>query len=175
MMRTCSLLGILLVSAGCASPRAGHAPTTVIASNKLFSTSPAHFDQLMRSSGGLPTVVNVWASWCIPCRAEAPRFAGASKRYAGKVRFIGLDTQDTNEDGLRFMKAFGIPYPSATDPSGDVAKHLRVLGLPTTLFFRSDGQLAFVHNGEIRSKDLNDKIVATIEASNGTRGQRPSR
>src|SRR5712692_8617831 len=100
MMRTCSLLGILLVSAGCASPRAGHAPTTVIASNKLFSTSPARFDRLMRSSGGLPTVVNVWASWCIPCRAEAPRFASAARRYAGRVRFLGLDSQDDRKDAL---------------------------------------------------------------------------
>lgn len=133
----------------------------------VFPTSPEHFDQVLRTSEGLPTVVNVWASWCIPCRAETPRFVAAAKHYEGSVRFLGLDTQDAKDTALDFIREFKIPYPSGLDPRGKVARHLKVLGLPTTFFYRPDGKLAFVHSGEISEEDLEEKIEQLVLTSKG--------
>ncbi len=163
------MVAVLLVSVSCASrgtdqgdsPSGSAAPS----STKLFATSPQRFDRLVRSSDGLPTVVNLWASWCVPCRAEMPRITKAAEKYAGDVRFLGLNTQDDDRSALEFIDQFDIPFPSGTDPRGEVARHLQALGLPATFFYRPDGELAFLHNGEISTKDLTEKIEELIRTS----------
>jgi cytochrome c biogenesis protein CcmG/thiol:disulfide interchange protein DsbE len=117
-------------------------------------------------------VVNVWASWCIPCRSEAPLFRKASARYAGRLRFLGLDSEDSRGEALAFIREFGLPYPSGFDPSGAIRHHLHVLGLPTTFFYRAGGETAFVHNGEIHSGDLQSKIDFLLESSKSTSSPR---
>ena len=56
---------------------------------------------------GMPTVVNVFASWCVPCKDEAPCFAAAARRYAGRVQFVALDFQDFDGDGRSFLRRYG--------------------------------------------------------------------
>lgn len=130
----------------------------------VFPTSVEHFDGVI-ASGDVPTVVNVWASWCIPCRAETPLLVEAARRYEGEVRFLGLNTQDAEEEAVEFIHEFDVPYPSGLDPTGRVARHLKALGLPVTLFFARGGELVFVHNGEIRAPDLDEKITELLRVS----------
>ncbi|MGH7856902.1 MAG: TlpA family protein disulfide reductase, partial [Candidatus Binatia bacterium] len=111
------------------------------------------------------TVVNVWASWCVPCRAETPLLVKAARRHAEEVRFLGLNTQDAEEEALVFIDEFDIPYPSGLDATGKVARHLKALGLPVTLFYAPRGELVFVHNGEIRAPDLREKIDELLRVS----------
>jgi thiol-disulfide isomerase/thioredoxin len=136
----------------------------------LFATSSAHFDKVIRS-GALPTVVNVWASWCIPCRREAPLLRRAAARYKSQIRFLGVDTQDTRAEGLKFIDKFRIPYPNGFDTKGEVAHHLKTLGVPATFFYRSGGNLALAHNGEIHADDLQTKIESLLQSS-GTSGRK---
>lgn len=128
----------------------------------LFQTSPARFTALIESGGGLPTVVNVWASRCIPCRREAPLLRQSVERHGQHVRFVGLNTKDGREDASAFIKEFGLAYPSGFDPDGKVVRHLRVLGLPATLFYRRDGELGAVHAGEIQADQLEAKIQSVL-------------
>lgn len=166
------LTALALIASACGGEAVGSGdvePAEVdprdIPGSGFFETSPEHFDAVIRASGGLPTVVNVWASWCIPCRSEAPLFRKAASDYEGRVRFLGLDTGDSLGAAEAFVEEFGIPYANGFDPESEVMRHLKVLGLPTTFFHRPDGDLAFVHNGEIRGDELDRKIQDLLAAS----------
>jgi peroxiredoxin len=96
---------------------------------------------------GHVVVLNVWASWCYPCQSEAPGLAriARAKREQG-VRFLGIDTRDTSGAAQRFVHKYAIPYPSITDPKGDVVRRLDGLvpvdGVPSTLVIDPSGRVA---------------------------------
>ncbi len=93
---------------------------------------------------GSIVVVNIWASWCPPCRQEAPQLEQVWTRYRSRgVRFIGVDHQDTRAGGLSFVREFGITYPVAFDPGGTVAARYGAVGVPTTFVVAPNGRLAY--------------------------------
>lgn len=154
-----AVLALAFTACGAPAVRPTTSATNAMpASATIFDITTSGFDRLVRSSQGLPTVVNIWASWCVPCRAEAPLLASAATRYAHRVRFIGIDTKDDRGSGQAFVRKFRLPYASAFDPKGDLAGHLKALGVPTTLFYAKDGALLFVHNGEIKEPELQNKL-----------------
>ena len=91
---------------------------------------------------GTPVVLNFWASWCDPCRAEAPRLERAwrSVRRRG-VLFVGLDQQDTREDARDFIRTFGLTFPQVRDPTNDTARAWGVSGIPETFFVDRGGRV----------------------------------
>jgi thiol-disulfide isomerase/thioredoxin len=117
---------------------------------------------------GHVVVLNVWASWCAPCRAEAPGLQKVSDELAGKgVRFVGLNTRDTDENARAFERHFGISYPSVVDRDGELL--LRFKGtlppqaIPTTLVIDRAGRMAaraLTPLTEERLRDLVTPIVA---------------
>ena len=89
---------------------------------------------------GSPTVINLWAGWCGPCRDEAPVLQRVAAR--GRVRVLGVLTKDTERNGLAAARGFGIRYPSVRDEDGRLLARLGLVGLPATVFLRADGTLA---------------------------------
>ncbi|MBW4078820.1 MAG: TlpA family protein disulfide reductase [Acidobacteria bacterium] len=89
---------------------------------------------------GHPLVVNFWASWCPPCRKEMPALARVAQQLAGKVNFVGLDTQDQRSAGLAFARSTNVHYPLAFD-TAQVWSDYGVYGLPTTFFIAPDGHI----------------------------------
>ncbi|MDQ4145855.1 MAG: TlpA family protein disulfide reductase [Actinomycetota bacterium] len=88
---------------------------------------------------GHPVVLNFFASWCHPCREEAPIFEKTYKEYKDRgVRFIGIATQDTEDPAKAFVKEFGITYPVVEDFGHEIFDELGLIGLPTTLFITPD-------------------------------------
>lgn len=90
---------------------------------------------------GQPVLVNFWASWCPPCRDEAPLLERTWRAYRGQgVAFVGVDIWDAEPDARRFLQEFGVTYPNGPDP-GTVALDYGLTGIPETFFIDRQGQV----------------------------------
>jgi cytochrome c biogenesis protein CcmG/thiol:disulfide interchange protein DsbE len=96
---------------------------------------------------GHPAVVNIWAAWCGPCRAEMPVMQRVSLDMGRQVAFVGVDLKDNREAAASFLKKTPVTYPSYDDPSGEVYNAEKLVGVPSTLFFDRNGKQTFVHQG----------------------------
>ncbi len=96
---------------------------------------------------GHPAVVNIWAAWCGPCRAEMPVMQRVSLDLGKQVAFVGVDLKDNKDAATAFLRKTPVTYPSYDDPSGQVYNAEKLVGVPSTLFFDKDGKQTFVHQG----------------------------
>lgn len=104
---------------------------------------------------GEVVVINFWASWCDPCRREAPRFADADAAYRERgVTFVGVDFQDREGDARAFIREFGLRYPNGPDPVGGITQAYGVSGLPATFVIDRQGRIARRWLGEIGAEQL---------------------
>ena len=147
----------LLVAVACHSaPKA--TPQQTLAPGRVVSGSVDVLKKTLMSMRGKPVVVNYWATWCIPCRAEMSRIVAAAARYGSSVHFLGIDVEDDTTAADDFAHQRGVQYPLLADPHGGIRSAQRIVGLPVTQFYRADGELAFVNNGEIQDADLKKRI-----------------
>jgi thiol-disulfide isomerase/thioredoxin len=102
----------------------------------------------LRARGGRPAFVDVWASWCIPCQEEAAMLAALARTYRGRIRFLGIDVEDTRGDARAFERKHAIGYPSIFDPSAGLAGKLGFYGLPTAFLVDRSGRIAAVLTGK---------------------------
>jgi thiol-disulfide isomerase/thioredoxin len=117
-----------------------------------------------------PYIINLWASWCLPCQREAPRLADAAAAARGQVNFLGINTQDDRNSALDFLHYVGIHYPQLFDPDGDVLHRLGVPGIPVTLAVDSTGHVVYRRVGEISKSDLS----AAVRAANRNAASSPA-
>lgn len=97
---------------------------------------------------GYPVVVNVWASWCGPCRFEFPTLQKLSAAYGKRVAFLGVNSQDSDDAARTFLGEEPVPYPSYTDPDKGIADALgATIGLPDTAFYNRAGKLVYLKQG----------------------------
>lgn len=123
------------------------------AGGALPVTNAVDFEQLLADSES-PMVVNLWASWCIPCRSEAPLFTEAHRQLGDEVRFIGVATQDNQVDAEAFVAEFSMTFENYFDRNGEVKGWIGSLGLPTTFFVASGGEVVSTHFGIIDERSL---------------------
>jgi thiol-disulfide isomerase/thioredoxin len=129
--------------------------------NELLDGGEKAFRARLASLKGYPVVVNKWASWCPPCRAEFPYFQEHAARLAKRVAFIGVDSNDNDSDAREFLEKYPVPYPSYKDPSLEVAAVFKgQLAFPTTAFYDSKGELAYVKQGGYAKEE---DLVADIK------------
>ncbi|WP_324276988.1 TlpA disulfide reductase family protein [Blastococcus brunescens] len=103
---------------------------------------------------GRPTLVNLWATWCGPCREEMPLLQEAYARHGEQVRFLGVDVQDDPEAARWFLDEHGIDYPHAVDADGELLRQLGIRGLPVTLALDADGRVVDRAVGQLTSAEL---------------------
>jgi len=122
--------------------------------DRLVSGGTGAFQSQLDALRGHPVVVNVWASWCEPCRKEFPYLQHLSAKYGKRVAFVGVDTQDDDAAARTFLSELPLPYPSYTDPGQDIARSLgATVGLPDTVYFDASGKRVFVKQGQYASED----------------------
>lgn len=103
---------------------------------------------------GHPEVINVWASWCPPCRREAAILEAAHRAAGDRILFIGVDTRDTKAAARRFLADSGVTYPQVFDDAGAFAAKANVPGLPYTLVVNASGQIVYQGIGELTADRL---------------------
>ncbi len=155
-----------LLTAGCGGERGGEyggehpdyatalagAPARLAAlhkqGNDLLGGGADAFQRRIASLEGYPVVVNVWASWCGPCRFEFPTLQRLSAEYGKRVAFLGVDKQDSDDAAKTFLESAPVPYPSYTDPDSEIAETMGATrGLPDTAFYDREGELVYLKQG----------------------------
>jgi cytochrome c biogenesis protein CcmG/thiol:disulfide interchange protein DsbE len=108
---------------------------------------------------GKPVVINFWASWCPPCRIEAPLIERTWREYKNRgLIFLGVNIQDRKEDALNYIREFDITYPNGPDPTGEISIDYGVSGLPVTFFVSSKGEIVRRWVGAIEKSVLISSI-----------------
>jgi cytochrome c biogenesis protein CcmG/thiol:disulfide interchange protein DsbE len=108
----------------------------------------------LASLRGKVVVLNFWASWCAPCKSEAPRLEAAWQRYRTQgVVVLGVDGQDFSSDAKRFIRKHEITYPNVHDGPGNVGTKYGVTGFPETYFVDRRGRL------------VGDRVVGEVSAA----------
>jgi len=122
----------------------------------------------LRELRGHPIALNVWASWCIPCRQEAPILHAAALHHRGQVAFVGVDIKDFTSDGLAFARKYKINYVSLRDGSGDKTWNAYGLtGVPETYFIDGQGRIVSHIPGAVSVATLEQGIATITKPSRG--------
>ncbi len=129
-------------SSGAAEVARGLPPTTLPC---LGPGDPVRLSGLR----GTPMILNAWASWCGPCRAELPALASFSEDAGGEVAVLGLNALDDGEAAATLWSQLAMPFPSVVDADGATRAPLRWIGLPVTYFVAADGTVVYRHDGAV--------------------------
>lgn len=113
---------------------------------------------------GQPVVMNFWATWCIPCRAEMPDIEHEARAWAGKATFVGVDDAEDVPTIRTFTQDLGITYQIWRDPDGQVEKVFNAPGLPYTVFLDAQGNVQVVYLGQM-SRDYMEQQLRHLAGS----------
>lgn len=150
MIAVAGLLGFLtwgLVNKGDAGLKTGE-PVPVA----TLPTLPPGGEGSLAEYRGQWVLLNVWASWCKPCRAESPALDSFEKRHGDQVTVLGIDTRDLSDDAMKFLRQYDVTYDQLRDASGDYADDLKTTGVPESFLIDPDGNLVAHYPGPFKTE-----------------------
>lgn len=111
-------------------------------------------------------LVNLWASWCIPCRQEAPVLDRFAHRFRDRhVRVLGIDVQDNSDDALRFLREYDVTYPQLRSVGDERSAAFGSTGVPENFLVDPRGRLAWIWRGPVDRKLIEDNVVPLVGGS----------
>lgn len=113
----------------------------------------------LASLRGKPALINFWASWCGPCRQEAPELERFERSLHGAAHLVGVDYTDQADSARAFIRRYGWTFPVLSDPDGTYGARYRFTGLPTTVVLDSRGRVAEVLRGPQTVADLRAALL----------------
>ena len=117
-------------------------------SAQLLEGGVPAFEKRLAELKGHPVVINKWASWCRPCRAEFPAFQQLATERGKEIAFLGVNAADSTQPARRFLAEFPVPFPSYLDPDEKIARAIDApANYPITVFVDAAGKTAFIHQG----------------------------
>jgi cytochrome c biogenesis protein CcmG/thiol:disulfide interchange protein DsbE len=129
--------------------------------NELLEGNATTVQRRIASFKGIPVVVNLWGSWCPPCRLEMPFLQKAGVDYGKRVAFLGLNVEDPVSKAKDLLKQIPLPYPSYIDGRGTTGTKLAgsIVGLPITVFYDASGKQQQIHVGVFASEKELDTAI----------------
>ncbi len=118
----------------------------------------------LASLRGKVVVLNFWASWCYPCKQEAPTLAAAAKQYAGRVVVLGVDVNDFAGDARKFARRYGLDYPIVHDNHNVTSPTYGLTGLPETFFIDRSGKVVVHVAGQVNATDVQDGVQRALKS-----------
>jgi cytochrome c biogenesis protein CcmG, thiol:disulfide interchange protein DsbE len=112
----------------------------------------------LASLRGKPALVNFWASWCEPCRQEAPELERLNRSLHGEAQLVGVDYTDRASNARDFIRQYGWTFPVLSDPDGIYGARYRFSGLPTTIVLDSQGRIVETLRGPQTAADLRQAL-----------------
>jgi cytochrome c biogenesis protein CcmG/thiol:disulfide interchange protein DsbE len=108
-------------------------------------------------------LVNFWASWCVPCRQEAPALERFQRRHGdGRFTVLGIDSRDLSDDGRAFVRRFGLSYPQLRDGDGATAHDFGTTGVPENYLVDPRGKVRLLVRGPITAEYLEDEVAPLL-------------
>jgi cytochrome c biogenesis protein CcmG/thiol:disulfide interchange protein DsbE len=108
-------------------------------------------------------LVNLWASWCVPCRQEAPVLDRFARRYRDRdVRVLGIDVQDNSEDALAFLRRYRVAYPQLRSVGDERSAAFGSTGVPENFLVNPRGRLAWIWRGPVDEQLLDERVVPIV-------------
>jgi thiol-disulfide isomerase/thioredoxin len=130
-------------------------------SSQLLDGGVPAFKRRLAELKGTPVVINKWASWCGPCRAEFPAFQELATARGKEIAFVGVNAHDSGNKARDFLAEYPIPFPSYVDPDEKIARAIKApANYPITVFVDAKGETAFIHQGGYTSTE---QLAADVE------------
>jgi len=107
---------------------------------------------------GTPVVLNWFASWCGPCRAEIPEYQAAQDALGDRIVFLAVNLAESPDTAAGFLQSLGATFPALLDSDGSVADHYRLQGMPTSIFIDGEGVVQAIWTGRVLGSQLSEEL-----------------
>lgn len=153
------VIGYALYQRSQSQPTTGPAPTFSVTT---FDDEPLALGELK----GKVVVINFWASYCLPCRDEAPMLENLWREYKDKgVVFLGINTDDIEGDARAYMNEYTVTYPNAPDVGGRIEDQYRITGIPETFIVDTNGEISRHFIAQVSERELRAEIDRALASS----------